>query len=103
MTNAPNTPRHDPIPPTSVAIVGGGPAGLAIAVKLGLRGVECVVIEPRSDISRLQPRAKTLNVRTLQRFRRWGIVDRVRAALTRLVARHLLPDEIPRAGDNPLL
>jgi 2-polyprenyl-6-methoxyphenol hydroxylase-like FAD-dependent oxidoreductase len=31
---------------TPVLIAGGGPVGLALAVELGLRGVECLVVEP---------------------------------------------------------
>lgn len=65
---------------TSVLIAGGGPVGLALAVELGLRGVECVVVEPRLEPTRLRPRAKTLNTRTMEHFRRWGLADRVRSA-----------------------
>jgi 2-polyprenyl-6-methoxyphenol hydroxylase-like FAD-dependent oxidoreductase len=32
---------------TPVLIAGAGPVGLALAVELGLRGVECLVVEPR--------------------------------------------------------
>lgn len=65
---------------TSVLIAGGGPAGLALAVELGLRGVDCVVVEPRLEPTRLRPRAKTLNTRTMEHFRRWGLAERIRAA-----------------------
>lgn len=68
-------PQHTP-----VLICGGGPAGLALAIELGTRGVECVVVEPRAHPTRLRPRAKTLNNKTMEHFRRWGLVDRVRAA-----------------------
>ena len=63
-----------------VLVCGGGPAGLALAVELGLRGIPCLVIEPRQQPTRLRPRGKTLNTRTLEHFRRWGIANRVRAA-----------------------
>jgi 2-polyprenyl-6-methoxyphenol hydroxylase-like FAD-dependent oxidoreductase len=64
---------------TSVAIVGAGPVGLALAVELGLRGIACTVVEP-DPRDRLVPRAKLANVRTMEHCRRWGIADDVRAA-----------------------
>jgi len=65
---------------TPVLIAGAGPVGLALAVELGLRGVECLVIEPRLQPTRLRPRAKTLNARTMEHARRWGLAERLRAA-----------------------
>jgi len=65
---------------TPVLIAGGGPVGLALAVELGLRGIECVVVEPRPQPTRLRPRAKTLNARTMEHARRWGLAGRLRAA-----------------------
>jgi 2-polyprenyl-6-methoxyphenol hydroxylase-like FAD-dependent oxidoreductase len=64
---------------TQVLIAGGGPVGLAAAVELGRRGIDCLVIEPRSTVSRARPRCKTLNVRSMEHLRRWGIADRLRA------------------------
>lgn len=64
---------------TSVVIVGAGPSGLALAIELGMRDVECVVIE-RNDRVGYAPRAKTTNVRTRTHLRRWGIADRLAAA-----------------------
>ena len=67
-----------PLSSTSVLVAGGGPVGLATAVELGRRGIDCVVVEPRQRVSRSRPRCKTLNVRTMEHLRRWGIADRLR-------------------------
>jgi 2-polyprenyl-6-methoxyphenol hydroxylase-like FAD-dependent oxidoreductase len=64
---------------TQVLIVGAGPAGLALAIELGQRGIECLVVE-RNDRVGYAPRAKTTNVRTREHLRRWGIADALRAA-----------------------
>ena len=61
-----------------VVVAGGGPAGLACAVELGRRGIGCLVIEPRTTVSRARPRCKTINVRSMQHLRRWGIAGRLR-------------------------
>lgn len=76
--------RDDTLPggeqATTVLVVGGGPAGLAAAAELGLRGIDCVVLEPREQVSHLRPRAKTTSVRTMEHLRRWGVADALRAA-----------------------
>ena len=62
-----------------VAIIGSGPAGLALAVELGSRGIACVILE-RSPRAGHAPRAKTTNVRTREHLRRWGIAGDLAAA-----------------------
>jgi len=62
-----------------VLIVGAGPAGLALAIELGHRGIPCMLIE-RNDRVGYAPRAKTTNVRTREHMRRWGIAETLRAA-----------------------
>ena len=62
-----------------VAIIGGGPVGLALATELHLQGIRCVVLEPRAAVSATRPRAKTTSARSMELFRRWGLADRLRA------------------------
>src|SRR5215469_13254920 len=65
---------HPTIP---VLIVGGGPVGLALAADLGWRGIECHLVE-QGDGTIFHPRANTINSRTMEFCRRWGIAERVR-------------------------
>jgi 2-polyprenyl-6-methoxyphenol hydroxylase-like FAD-dependent oxidoreductase len=62
-----------------VLIAGGGPVGLAVAVDLGRRGIECLLVE-QEDGSIFHPRATALNARTMEFLRRWGVADAVRDA-----------------------
>lgn len=64
---------------TQVAIIGGGPVGLALAISLGQRGVRCVLIEPRTTLHRI-PKGQNLTQRTLEHFYFWGIVEQLRRA-----------------------
>jgi 2-polyprenyl-6-methoxyphenol hydroxylase-like FAD-dependent oxidoreductase len=77
---APGRAGASPPAETEVLVVGGGPSGLAAALELGRRGVRCLLVEPRRDISELRPRAKTTSVRTMEHFRRWGLAHELRAA-----------------------
>jgi len=63
---------------TDVLIIGAGPAGLALATELTMRGVSVQVIEQNERVG-IQPRAKTTNVRTMEHMRRWGLAARVRS------------------------
>ncbi len=78
MTRKPSDKNQDIPQETEVLIVGGGPVGLSAAVELGQRGVSCLIVEPRLAVSRLRPRAKTTNARTMEHFRRWGLAERLR-------------------------
>lgn len=62
-----------------VAIIGSGPAGLALAIELGHRGVPCAIFES-SKRAGYAPRAKTTHSRTREHMRRWGIADKLAAA-----------------------
>ena len=60
-------------------IVGAGPVGLVLAIALGQAGVRCTLVE-RKDAPQFLPKMERCNARTMEIFRRMGIVERVRAA-----------------------
>ncbi len=72
---------------TSVAIVGGGPVGLCLAMDLAWRGIDVVVIERRRAGEAPSVKCNHVSSRTMETFRRLGFVDQVRAAG--------LPDDYP--------
>jgi 2-polyprenyl-6-methoxyphenol hydroxylase-like FAD-dependent oxidoreductase len=98
-----NRPMADSVP---VLIAGGGPTGLATALELAHHGVRSLVVEPRTEVSWLRPRAKTTSARSMELFRRWGLagVIRDRAPLPvawsdqAVFATSLLGREITRIG-----
>ena len=62
-----------------VVIVGGGPVGAGLALDLGLRGIDCVLIERRTTLQNI-PKGQNLTQRTAEHFYFWGVVDEIRAA-----------------------
>lgn len=64
---------------TQVAIVGGGPVGLALAVELGLRGVACILVEQHEGHPSV-PRMSGVSSRCMEFCRRWEIAEKVRGA-----------------------
>jgi 2-polyprenyl-6-methoxyphenol hydroxylase-like FAD-dependent oxidoreductase len=64
---------------TQVAIVGGGPVGLSLALDLGLRGIKCALIERRGEMHNI-PKGQNLTARTMEHFQFWGVEKDVRAA-----------------------
>jgi 2-polyprenyl-6-methoxyphenol hydroxylase-like FAD-dependent oxidoreductase len=62
----------------SVVVVGAGPAGLATAIALGRYGVDCLLVERRTQPSTL-PRATVLSTRTMELVRSWQLEERVLA------------------------
>nr|WP_181726096.1 FAD-dependent monooxygenase [Polaromonas sp.]QJS06427.1 2-polyprenyl-6-methoxyphenol hydroxylase [Polaromonas sp.] len=63
---------------TDVAIIGGGPAGLMLAIELGCRGVDCVVLE--EDIAAPDfPKANATSSRTMEHYRRRGFAGQIRS------------------------
>ena len=64
---------------TQVVIVGAGPVGLTLAIELGRRGVRCTIIEQKPAPAKL-PKMERCNARTMEIYRRMGIVEKVRTA-----------------------
>ena len=63
---------------TPVLIVGGGPVGFALAIDLAWRGKRSTVIEEQPGTATvLLAKAGTINERTMEFCRRWGIADNV--------------------------
>src|SRR5262249_3092674 len=68
------TSRH------SVIIVGAGPIGLGLACELGLRGINCLLIEQRDGVLDV-PRQSMVSARNMEFCRRWGVSETVRKAV----------------------
>jgi 2-polyprenyl-6-methoxyphenol hydroxylase-like FAD-dependent oxidoreductase len=73
-----------------VAVVGGGPVGLGLAIDLALRNVPTVVIERGTTLHRI-PKGQNLTQRTGEHFRAWGVTEAIRAATP-------IPREFGNAG-----
>src|SRR5690242_12405567 len=63
---------------TPVAIVGGGPVGMMLALFLDRHGVRSVVFNSEPDV-RFHPKGSTHNARTMEHYRRLGLAETVRA------------------------
>lgn len=61
---------------TPILIVGAGPVGLGLALDLGWRGQDCIVVE-QGDGSIDLPKLGAVSFRTMEYARRWGIADRI--------------------------
>lgn len=68
---------NDDIKTAPIAIVGGGPVGLMLALFLDRHGVRAVVFNAE-DTTRWHPKGNTHNARTMEHYRRLGISGRVR-------------------------
>lgn len=75
-----------------MAIVGGGPVGLGLAIDLGQREVETLVIEKESSLHQI-PKGQNLTQRTMEHFRFWGVERQVRDA-------RVMPSDYPAGGIN---
>lgn len=63
---------------TPVLIAGGGPVGLMLALELEHRGVDTILVERNTHTTR-HPKMDVTNGRSMEHFRRLGIVDEVRS------------------------
>ncbi|MEK9776025.1 MAG: FAD-dependent oxidoreductase [Quisquiliibacterium sp.] len=64
-------------PAYQVAIVGGGPVGMMLAIELGRRGVPAILFNDRTGTSPFA-QANATQARTMEHFRRLGFASRVR-------------------------
>jgi putative polyketide hydroxylase len=64
---------------TDVLIVGGGPVGLTASILLSRFGVASLLVERHPGTS-IHPKARAINVRTMEIFRQCGVEAGVRAA-----------------------
>ena len=63
-----------------VAIVGGGPVGLGLAIDLGQRGINVVLFEKHETIQPI-PKGQNLTQRTGEHFQAWGIFERIKSTI----------------------
>jgi 2-polyprenyl-6-methoxyphenol hydroxylase-like FAD-dependent oxidoreductase len=64
-----------------VAVVGGGPVGLGLAIDLGQRGHKVAVIERHATLHTV-PKGQNLTQRTMEHFQAWGCEEEIRNART---------------------
>src|SRR5688572_2833313 len=62
-----------------VLIIGGGPVGLSASILLSRLGIASRLVERRAGTS-VHPKARNINMRTMEIFRQCGVEDAVRAA-----------------------
>lgn len=64
---------------TQVLVIGAGPVGQILALDLARRGIRVTIVEQKAEPAFL-PKMERCNARTMEIFRRMGIVDAVRSA-----------------------
>ena len=71
-----------------VLIVGGGPVGLCGPLPLARLGIRSLLVE-RHPGTAIQPKARGIDVRTMELLRTWGLEEQVRAAGQQLAGNSL--------------
>ena len=64
---------------TDVAIVGGGPVGMVLAMQLDAWGLSTVLVNTEQKVRR-HPKGNTHNARTMEHYRRLGLSEKIRSA-----------------------
>ena len=75
---------------TPVAIVGGGPVGLVLALLLDFHGVRCTIFNTEPH-SRWHPKGNGQNARTMEIYRRLGFSHEVRVSAFPAITRSIRP------------
>jgi 2-polyprenyl-6-methoxyphenol hydroxylase-like FAD-dependent oxidoreductase len=65
---------------SEVLIVGAGPVGLTLAIDLAWRNIDVTVVEMRARAAPPEPKCNHVAARTMEIFRRLGVVEKVRNA-----------------------
>lgn len=84
-----------------VIVVGGGIAGLGLACALAPYGARVLVLEKRSRAGGIH-RGDSLLPRTTGLFRRWGVLDAIRAARAQAIERIEIHDTRGKVCETPL-
>jgi 2-polyprenyl-6-methoxyphenol hydroxylase-like FAD-dependent oxidoreductase len=72
--------REAPDSEAMVLVVGAGPVGLTLAIDLAWRRIDVTVVETRSRAAPPEPKCNHVAARTMEIFRRLGMVEKVRNA-----------------------
>ncbi|MFL6118714.1 FAD-dependent monooxygenase [Actinophytocola sp.] len=75
-------PAATPPDRVDVLVVGAGPVGLAAAVELHARGVDVAVVDQAREATLVRAGAMGHTPRVVEHFRRWGVLQDIRAAWT---------------------
>jgi putative polyketide hydroxylase len=80
-TNAALNPSgiQGPVTEVPVLIVGGGPVGLSTSIFLSRQGIRSLLVERHAGTS-LHPKARSINIRTMEIFRQHALEQPIREA-----------------------